>query len=152
MVNSSQFLPHHLLILIPSFLFLAMLNCPLGLTLTKLPTAAGLLTQKWEHISPVTASLHWLPVRFWSDFKSLLFDFKYLHAVSPTHLTALHHSYTILWGSQVGHSVFVVWLQTPEESERGPKLWNQLPLLIRQADSLPVAESLLKTHFFTLAF
>lgn len=78
--------------------------------MTKLPTAAGPLIPKQEHISPVTASLHWLPARLWSDFKSLLFDFKCQRAVTPAYLTALHHSYTILWGSQVGSSVFVVWL------------------------------------------
>lgn len=125
-----------------SFFFTSHHTKPLGLAITKLPFAAGLLTQKREHISPVIASLHWPQVRFWSDFKILLFDLKGLHAVSPAYPTALHHSYTILWGSQVGSSVFVVW------GLRSPKLWNQLPLLIRQADSLPVV----KAPFFTLAF
>ena len=33
-----------------------------------------------------------------------------------------------------------------------PKLWNVLPLHIRQAASLPVFKSLLKTHLYALAF
>jgi len=42
--------------------------------------AAGLLTatKKREHITPVLASLHWLPVRFTIDFKILMFVFKIL--------------------------------------------------------------------------
>ena len=34
----------------------------------------------------------------------------------------------------------------------GPKLWNQLPLSIRQAPSLSVFKSRLKTHLYVLAF
>src|SRR4029434_7347240 len=35
-------------------------------------------TRKRNHISPILASLHWLPVRFRVDFKVLLFVFKAL--------------------------------------------------------------------------
>jgi len=33
-----------------------------------------------------------------------------------------------------------------------PKLWNELPLNVRQASSLPVLKSLLKTHFYSITF
>ena len=50
--------------------------------------AARLLsgTKKREHITPVLASLHWLPVKFRIDFKVLLFVFKTCHSLSPSYL------------------------------------------------------------------
>lgn len=39
-------------------------------------------SSKYEHISPVLASLHWLPVQVRADFKVLLFT-------SPSYLTDL---------------------------------------------------------------
>lgn len=50
--------------------------------------AARLLTgtKKHEHITPTLASLHWLPVRFWINFKIALFTFKCLHGSAPKYL------------------------------------------------------------------
>uniref|UniRef100_A0AAQ6IB00 Reverse transcriptase domain-containing protein n=1 Tax=Anabas testudineus TaxID=64144 RepID=A0AAQ6IB00_ANATE len=49
-------------------------------------SAARLLTRKrkYDHITPVLASLHWLPVCFRIDFKILLITFKALHGLSPS--------------------------------------------------------------------
>ena len=46
--------------------------------------AARLLTRahKREHITPILASLHWLPVHFRVHFKILLFVFKYVNGVT----------------------------------------------------------------------
>ena len=58
--------------------------------------AARLLTRtrKYEHISPILASLHWLPVDFIIHFKTLLFAFKALHGLAPPYLSELLHPYT----------------------------------------------------------
>ncbi len=47
-------------------------------------SAARLLTRtkKYDHITPILASLHWL-VCFRIDFKILLITFKALHGLSP---------------------------------------------------------------------
>lgn len=52
--------------------------------------AARLLTgtRKREHITPVLASLHWLPVKFRIDFKILLYVFKALHGCAPQYICA----------------------------------------------------------------
>ena len=40
-------------------------------------------TKKREHITPVLAQLHWLPVEFRTDFKILLFVFKAVNGSAP---------------------------------------------------------------------
>lgn len=53
--------------------------------------AARLLTgtRKRENITPVLASLHWLPVKHRIDFKVLLFVFKALHGLAPGYISNL---------------------------------------------------------------
>ena len=42
-----------------------------------------------DHISPVLASLHWLPVHFRIQFKVLLIVFKCLNGLAPSYLSEL---------------------------------------------------------------
>ena len=46
-------------------------------------------TKMREHISPVLASLHWLPVRFRVKFKTLLFVYKALNGLAPAYIKEL---------------------------------------------------------------
>lgn len=123
--------------------------------------AARLLTgaRKFEHISPVLASLHWLPISFRIHFKILLFAFKALHGLAPSYLSELLQPYTPTCSLRSADQLL---LNVPRTGRKlrgdrafavaAPKLWNELPLEIRQASSLSVFKSLLKTHLFTLAF
>ena len=123
--------------------------------------AARLLTgtRKYEHITPVLASLHWLPVQFRIHFKILLFVFKSLHGLAPPYLAELLQSHT---PSRCLRSADQLLLKVPKTKRKlrgdrafavaAPKLWNGLPQNIKQASSLPVFKSLLKTHLFSLAF
>lgn len=56
-------------------------------------TAACLLTgtRKYEHISPVLRSLHWLPIQFRIDFKLPLLTFKSLNGLATPYLSELLH-------------------------------------------------------------
>ena len=38
---------------------------------------------KFDHISPVLACLHWLPVLFWARFKVLVFAYKAFSGLGP---------------------------------------------------------------------
>ncbi len=60
-------------------------------------SAARLLTRtkKHDHITPVLASLHWLPVRFRIDFKILLITFKALDGLCPTYIADLLTPYSL---------------------------------------------------------
>lgn len=51
-------------------------------------------THKQENISPVLASLHWLPVYSKIHFKFLLFAFKSLNGLAPPCLSELLQAYT----------------------------------------------------------
>src|SRR4029434_2008043 len=46
-------------------------------------------TKKYEHIPPVLASLHWLPVKSRIDFKVLLLTYKALNDLAPNYLKEL---------------------------------------------------------------
>lgn len=55
--------------------------------------AAHLLagTSKYEHVSPILASLHWLPVHFRIYLKIILFAFKALNGLAPPYFSELLH-------------------------------------------------------------
>ena len=123
--------------------------------------AARLLTgtRKREHITPVLASLHWLPVLFRIHFKILLFAFKSLNGLAPPYLSELLQPYT---PARTLRSADQLLLRVPRVRRKlrgdrafsvsAPTLWNSLPLHIREAPSLTVFKTRLKTHFYALAF
>ena len=124
-------------------------------------SAARLLTKtkRREHISPVLATLHWLPVTFRIDFKVLFLTYKALHGQGPSYIANSLINYTparTLRSSnagllevtrsshkKIGDSAFVNY---------APKLWNKLPINIREANTLDIFKRQLKTYLFTEAF
>ena len=122
-----------------------------------LNTAARILTRtkKCDHISPVLASLHWLPVKARADLKVLLLTYKALHGLAPTYLSDLVLSYIptcTLWSQDAGLLIVPrISKQTAGGrafSYRDPFLWNGLPTHVRDADLVSTFKSLLKTHLF----
>ena len=126
-------------------------------------SAARLLTRtrRREHITPVLASLHWLPVRYRIDFKIILITYKALHGQAPTYIKDMltHHHLPINTRSadtgllkiprskkinnRIGNAAFINY---------APKVWNNLPTDIRTTNSLATFKTKLKTHFYRLAF
>lgn len=116
-------------------------------------------TRKYEHISPILASLHWLPVQFRIHFKILLFVFKSLNSLAPPCISELLHLYT---PTRSLRSADQLLLHVPKTNRKlrgdrtfavaAPNLWNDLPQPIKQATSITHFKSLLKTHLFSLAF
>ena len=110
--------------------------------------------------SPILCQLHWLPIQQRIHVKILLITYKALHNLAPSYLTDLlqRHSPTRRLRS-ADHN-----LLTPiSKSKRctlgdrafaiaAPTLWNSLPLIIRNSDSLPSFKTQLKTHLFKTAF
>ena len=123
--------------------------------------AAYLLTskRKREHITTILASLHWLPVHFRDHFKILLFVFKSLNGLASPYLSELLHPYTPAWSLRSADQKL---LGVPKAKRKlrgdrafsilAPNLWNSLPLHFRQAPSLSIFKSRLKTNFYYLAF
>ncbi len=44
-------------------------------------------TRKYDHISPVLSTLHWLPTEHPTDFKILLTTYKALNGLAPQYLS-----------------------------------------------------------------
>ncbi len=123
--------------------------------------AARLLTgtKMYEHITPVLASLHWLPVRFRIEFKMLLIVFKILHGLAPAYLSELLHVHTPVEELRSSNQVLldVPRARLKNKGDRAfsvvaSNLWNSLPVHIRTAQSVGIFKSFLKTHLYSLAF
>ena len=107
--------------------------------------------------TPLLKSLHWLPNKSRIKFKLNLLTYKALFMGTPSYLSDLlhfeKHQQTLRSEStkllhpgprskrNYGHSSFVV---------AAPRLWNKLPLEIREAKSVTIFRKKIKTHLFTL--
>ncbi|KAK0143573.1 ATP-binding cassette sub-family G member 5 [Merluccius polli] len=93
-------------------------------------------TRKRDHISPVLASLHWLPVKFRIEFKILLLTYKALHGQAPSYLKELIVPY---YPTRTLRSLNAGLLVVPIVSKsrtgarafsyQAPLQWNQLPVV-----------------------
>ena len=116
-------------------------------------------TKKRDHISPVLASLHWLPVKARIEFKILLLTYKALHGQAPSYLKELivpYHPARALRSQDAGLLVIprVCKSRTGGRafSYQAPLLWNKLPGSVRGADTLSTFKSTLKTFLFDKAY
>ena len=102
--------------------------------------------------------LHWLPVEARIQFKLLTIVFKCLHGTGPHYLTELLCRRTTRPGLRSANALQLTVPKTKSRAERsnadrafsiaGPKLWNQLPVVIKNSSSLDVFKSRLKTFYF----
>ena len=109
-------------------------------------------TRRFEHISPVLASLHWLPVKFQIDHKILLLTFKALHGLAPLYLNDLLLPYT---PSQMLRSQGTGLLVIPRIAKstiggrafsyRAPLLWNKLLAHVQSTDTSNLFKARLKS-------
>jgi len=123
--------------------------------------AARVLTRsrKYDHITPILSSLHWLPIKFRIDYKVLLMTYKALNGLAPVYLTDLLSPYNPSRSLRSQSSGLLVVPRIAKSSKGGrafshlaPKLWNSLPDNVRGSDSLTQFKSRLKTHLFSQAF
>ena len=102
-----------------------------------------------------------LPIRYRIHFKILLLTFKCLHGLAPKYLSDLltvsepsrynlrNHMGMLLTRASVK---FKVTLGDRAFKSSAPKLWNSLPLSIRNIQSLNKFKAQIKTYLFKLAF
>ncbi len=123
--------------------------------------AARVLTRsrKYDHITPILQSLHWLPIKFHISYKILLLTYKALNGLAPAHITSLVSRYNPTRSLRSQNSGLLV-VPRIEKSTKGgrtfsylsPKLWNSLPDNVRGSDTLSLFKYRLKTHLFSQAF
>ncbi len=112
-------------------------------------------TRKYDHISPVLSTLHWLPTKHRIDFKILLITYKALNGLALQYLSELlsHYSPPRPLRSQNSGHLIISRISKSTAGGRSfsylaPKLWNNLPNTVREADTLCQFKSRLKTHLF----
>ena len=117
-------------------------------------------TRKYDHITPVLKSLHWLPVEQRVTFKLLLLTFKALHDLAPSYLSELltwHEPTAYRLRSGQRRILFKPSYRLKTFGFRrfeyaGPHLWNSLPDTLRHETNLDRFKRGLKTHLFGEAF
>ncbi len=123
--------------------------------------AARFLTRsrKYDHISPILRSLHWLPIKFRISYKILLLTYKALNGLAPAYLTSLLSRYNPTHFLRSQNSGFLAVPRIAKSTKRGtafshltPKLWNSLPDNVQGSDTLSLFKYRLKTHLFSQAF
>lgn len=123
--------------------------------------AARLLTRSKKscHITPILASLHWLPVHLRIHFKVLVFTHRALHGLTPAYISDLLQPYSasrsLRSSDQVLLAVPRTRLKTKGDRAFGvvaPGLWNALPLDLRASSSELIFKKQLKTLLFRQAF
>uniref|UniRef100_A0A3Q3K5R8 Reverse transcriptase domain-containing protein n=1 Tax=Monopterus albus TaxID=43700 RepID=A0A3Q3K5R8_MONAL len=123
--------------------------------------AAQLLTdtRRYAHITPILASLHWLPMKWRVQFKIVLYVFKALYGLAPAYLSDLLSRY--LPRRSLRSSAHLALVVPSSRYKKwggrafavyGPVLWNALPLDLRSITELVPFKSALKTYFFKQAF
>lgn len=120
-------------------------------------TGARILTgtRKQEHITPILSCLHQLPVYF----KTLLITFKVQNGLDPCYFSDLltPHVPSRALGSLNSALLLVFKSRLKNKGDRGfairaTRLWNNLAEDIKMAKSISSIKSLLKNHFYSLAF
>ncbi len=100
-------------------------------------------TRKYDHITPVLSTQHWLLIKHRIDFKFLLITYKALNGLAHQYLSELLSHFSPphpLHSQNSGHLI----IPRKSKSTAGgrffsylaPKLWNNLPNTVREADTL----------------
>ena len=123
--------------------------------------AARVMTpkRKHEHITPTLVSLHWLPMWYCIQYKVLLLAFKSQNSKAPVYLADLIELYIPIKSRQSDqqHRLAQPKTRTKKFGDRAfctcaPKLWNELPQVIKCAESIDSLKTLLKTYLFKFAY
>ena len=111
--------------------------------------------KKFDHITPVLHALHWLPVKYRVEYKIGLIVFKCLHGLAPFYLSDLLQPYA---PSRSLRSASHELLHVPKSrlvtfgdrafASFAPRLWNELPIQLRNSNYIDSFKSAYKNYLF----
>lgn len=114
------------------------------------------------HMLPYLKQLHILPIKYRIEFKIALLTHKCLHGNAPDYLKELifSRSFSSRYNLRVNDDKWL--LQNSSQlnyvksesmfSFASPKIWNSLPLSLREIESVSLFKAHLKSPFFSMAF
>ncbi len=122
--------------------------------------AARVLTRsrKYDHITLILQSLHWLPIKFCISYKILLLTYKALNGSAPAYLTNLLSRYNPIRSLRSQNSGLLV-VPRIAKSTKGGRTFSYLApnsgiafLITFGVQTHSLFKSRLKTHLFSQAF
>jgi hypothetical protein len=114
-------------------------------------------SSKYDHVSPLLHSLHWLPITQRIDYKLCSMCFAVISSTGPEYLSELLNIYIPsrqLRSASDTRMFKIPLFKTKTNGQRSfsyqaPTIWNKLPANIRQSTSVSSFKSGLKTHLFS---
>ena len=118
-----------------------------------------MLKKKRDHVTPLLRDLHWLPIKYRSQFKVLVLTWKIIHHLAPLNITNLISIHEPVRNLRSSSETLLNRLSIPRNSagqrafsNLSPFLWNNLPPIVRKASSITEFKVKLKTYFFNKHF
>ena len=117
------------------------------------------LSKKFDHVTPLLITLHWLPIELRIHFKIFLITFKALNGKAPKYISDLLSLYSpgrslrsanrkLLCKASYNLNTY----GARSFSCAAPLLWNSIPYDIRNSSSIDTFKRKLKTWLFRIAF
>ena len=115
--------------------------------------------RKYDHITPILRSLHWLPITYRTDFKIALLTHQCIHGNAPPYLKELLTPKPATRNLRSDSSNLLMVPKTKLRtmgdrafSSTAPSLWNSLPDHLRASQSTNQFKRGLKTFLFSKAY
>ena len=115
--------------------------------------------KKHDHVTPTLYELHWLPVNYRWQFKICTLAYRHFDGSLPVYLSDALRTYEPTRSLRSSNEKRLMMktcnLKTAGEhsfDHTAPKLWNSLPVSLREASTLNAFKTKLKTCLFCKAF
>ena len=115
--------------------------------------------KKYDHVSHVRKKLHWLPIRERINYKIAVITFNGLYGNGPQYLKELLKPLKSVRSLRSGNQKLLdipkTRLKTAGDrafATTAPKIWNELPMELRNCENVLDFKRKLKTHLFRKAY
>ena len=115
--------------------------------------------RKYDHVSHVRKKLHWLPIRERIHYKVAVITFNVLNGNGPDYLKELLHPQKSVRSlrSTTSNLLDIPKTRLKTAGDRSfastaPRIWNELPVKLRNCDNILTFKRDLKTYLFKKAY